>query len=210
MEQIGRMGKLSERARSWVFLSLLAIVAGSIIFVYYRHRYDHDKRVRVVDAGKFYRGGLLTASGFTKLVSDYKIKTIINLMDEAPDPKLDGGPVESEFCKQQGVRFVYIPPALAKGEVNNSINQFLAICDDAANFPIYIHCKAGLHRTGTLSALYRIEYNDWSLDRALKELVDCGFSPRQATWRNEYVDRYLLSYTPRKVSTTMTGAVTLP
>ena len=47
-----------------------------------------------------------------------------------------------------------------------AVNEFLKILDDEANYPILLHCKAGLHRTGRLTAIYRMEYQGWSRGRS--------------------------------------------
>jgi hypothetical protein len=73
--------------------------------------------------------------------------------------------------------------------------------DDPANRPVLVHCRAGLHRTGTLAALYRMEYEHWSLDQALQELLENGFGMRECTSRNQYILQYLLIYRPRDRNT---------
>jgi protein tyrosine/serine phosphatase len=43
--------------------------------------------------------------------------------------------------------------------------------DDPQNRPVLIHCIHGVGRTGVFSAIYRIEYQDWSHKRALLEAI---------------------------------------
>ena len=49
--------------------------------------YTHAKRLRVVTEGKVYRSGCMTAEGFADAVKKFGIRTIINLRDEAPEPR---------------------------------------------------------------------------------------------------------------------------
>ena len=42
--------------------------------------------------------------------------------------------------------------------------------DDA--YPLLIHCKAGLHRTGVLAAVYRMERQGWTPLQAYTEAYD--------------------------------------
>jgi protein tyrosine phosphatase len=79
-----------------------------------------------------------------------------------------------------------------------TVDEFLKIMDDPTNHPVLIHCRAGLHRTGILAALYRMEYEGWPLDWALKELQENGFSTSQCTARNDYINQYLVIYQPRR------------
>lgn len=36
------------------------------------------------------------------------------------------------------------------------IEQFLRIVDDPENQPVYVHCVGGRHRTGVMTAVYRM------------------------------------------------------
>jgi protein-tyrosine phosphatase len=69
--------------------------------------------------------------------------------------------------------------------------------DDPANYPVLIHCKAGLHRTGCLVAVYRMEYEGWSPTEAIAEMKDLGFGDAACTSANDYIQQYVLTYQPR-------------
>jgi protein tyrosine/serine phosphatase len=78
------------------------------------------------------------------------------------------------------------------------IDQFLALMDDPSNHPVLLHCKAGLHRTGVLTAVYRMEYDGWDSAAALAELKANGFGDINATAANDYIQQYILNYRPRQ------------
>jgi protein tyrosine/serine phosphatase len=61
---------------------------------------------------------------------------------------------------------------------------------------VLIHCKAGLHRTGVLSAVYRMEYQGWTRAQAYAELKAHGFGDTYCTIANDYVKQYVLTYEP--------------
>ncbi len=186
-------------------LAVFAAVAG-VPFCYYRASYAHAKRLRVVTPGKFYRSGQLTAEGFRDAHQRYGFKTVINLQEEARDPLIPmtwrARPTvrESELCKALGVRYVALDggvlddPNQDPGSRPRVIDDFLEILDDPANYPVLIHCKAGLHRTGLMTAIYRMEYECWPVDRAIRELRANGFGTFAATDGNEYIDRFVLKY----------------
>ena len=69
--------------------------------------------------------------------------------------------------------------------------------DDPASYPVLIHCKAGLHRTGILAALYRMEYEGWTREEALHELKAHGYGEFASTAANHYINQYVLGYQPR-------------
>lgn len=190
----------------WVlgFLVVALVIGGPT--AYYRANYAHAKRLREVAPGKAYRCGQLTASGFREAVRRFGIRTVVNLQEEARDPYLpDTWQTkstfrESEVCEQLGVRYVSLdggllaepgPPGLNRPKV---IDEFLEILDDPANHPVLFHCKAGLHRTGLLAAVYRIEYEDRPVADAVRELRANGFGTFAATDGNEYLVQYLQDY----------------
>jgi hypothetical protein len=115
--------------------------------------------------------------------------------------------LESQVCNEEGARLVFLTFAgtrglLARNEATPTnrpkvIDDFLAVCDDPANYPILIHCMAGLHRTGALTAVYRMEYDGWSVADAMRELRANGYGDRKATQANDYIYEYLFQYQPR-------------
>jgi protein tyrosine/serine phosphatase len=195
----------------WILgLSLAAFLLASP-FLYYRYNYTHSKRLRVVEEGKFYRSGNMSAPGFREAIERYGIRTIINLQDEAQDPSLDeaywGGDtiLESDLCREMNVRFIYLGVDLVNrrdspAQRPKAIDQFLEIMDNPDNYPVLIHCRAGLHRTGCLAAVYRMEYNHWPMEQALCELKSHGFGEFVSSKTNEYIMQYLVTYKPRTMS----------
>jgi tyrosine-protein phosphatase SIW14 len=172
-------------------------------FEYFRTRYDYVNRLRVVTPGKLYRSGQLTAAGLEDAVNRFHIRTVLNLQNEAPDPELDTGLHESELSRRLGVRFVFLDIDLldkwqTAEQEPKCVAQFYAVMDDPTNFPMLIHCRAGLHRTGILTAIYRMEYEGWTRDEAMAELKAHGFGDTQCTSRNEYIQQYLLQHQPRQ------------
>jgi tyrosine-protein phosphatase SIW14 len=174
----------------------------------YRAVYDHSRRLREVDPGILYRSGCLTADGFADAVQRYGIKTIINLQDEFPDPAVRTSYLDTRvtsevaLCERLGVRYVWIAPDLISRQKTatehpKAIDEFLAVMDDPANYPVLIHCKAGLHRTGVMAAVYRMEYQGWSPQAALQEAKANGFGEFAATAANDYIVQYITAYTRR-------------
>lgn len=193
-------------------VGVLGLILGLLAWSYFYFRlcYNHQRRLRVVQPGKFYRSGQLTADGFREAVRRYGIKTIVNVQDDVPDPSLwqnylDRRTIkESALCQELGVRYVWLAPdlvprtAVEKGLRPVVIDQFLDVFDDPSIYPVLLHCKAGLHRTGVLSAIYRMEYQGLSREQALRELRAHGFGDWASTRKNPYIDQYLLRYIPRQ------------
>jgi protein tyrosine phosphatase (PTP) superfamily phosphohydrolase (DUF442 family) len=184
----------------------VAFVLG--VYLYFRAAYGYHKRLRTVEPGRFYRSGQMTAEGFIDAVRRLGIRTIINVQDDYPDPDLDlhffsGETIkESELCRRLGVQYVWLSPDLQPrttpgGPRPRVIREFLALMDDPSTYPVLLHCKAGLHRTGVLTALWRMEYQGWSRAAAWRELQAHGFGPWVGTGANDYIAQYVLNYRRR-------------
>lgn len=191
----------------WILGGLVALVAFGVPAAYYRSNYTNFKRFRVVTPGKFYRSGQFTASGLRAIVRDVGIRTVINLQEENADPFMPeewlGRPSvrESELCREIGVNYYALfggeimpPDEAAKGKRPAVIDEYLRILDDPKNYPVLLHCKAGLHRTGLMTAIYRMEYENVSPGRAMDELRANGFGTFAATTGNVYIAQYIDGY----------------
>ena len=189
----------------WALGGTIAVMLTVVPFVHYRWVYTHAKRLREVKPGQVYRSGEMTADGFTEAIRRYRLRTIVNLQDEYPDPDLyvgyfGGGKIkESDLCRQLGVHYVYLPPDLIpRRQVPEhrpaAIDRLLNLLDDPANYPVLLHCRAGLHRTGVMIAVYRMEYDGWTPRQAIEELKSNGFGEWPCTDANDYITQNILTY----------------
>jgi tyrosine-protein phosphatase SIW14 len=192
----------------WVAGIALATMLVYVPFQYYRYAWEHAKRLRPIEEGRVYRSGCMSADGFRDAIGKLGIKTVISFWDEDPDPTLFASRFnhasikESELCKSMGVnyRFIYVQllnDDRAGKDRPMAIDDFLAVMDDEASYPVLIHCKAGLHRTGVMAAVYRMEYNGWTREEALHELRSHGFGYFIANTSNDYILQYVMPYQPR-------------
>jgi hypothetical protein len=192
----------------WTLVAVIVLIVGVAPVVYFRDLYAYGKRFKEVVPGRLYRSGQMTADGLAAAVDKLHLRMVINVQDDFPDPDLyesfwSGRTVkESELCRRLGVRYEFIAPDLlypleAAGKHPRAIDQFLALLDDESNYPVLLHCKAGLHRTGFLTAVYRMEYQGWTTGQAFREMRAHGFGPWAGTAANLYVRQYVLDYHPR-------------
>lgn len=178
-------------------------------YLYYRYDLEHAKRLRPIKEGLVYRSGFLSGDGFRDFIQSHKIKTVINLWDESPDPDVHpnrfcrSSVKESRMCEELGVKFKFIyvellPDHRAGKERLKAIDDFFEVMDNPESYPVLFHCKAGLHRTGVMAAIYRMEYDGWSREDALRELRSHGFGYWIANSNNAYIAQYVMNYQPRK------------
>ena len=197
-----------RRVATLTLSAVVVLIVGVWPIVEYRNVYTFDKRLREVDPGRVYRSGEMTAAGFADAVARYKIRTILNLQDDYPDPDVTRSfwnwntVKETELCRQLGVRYVLIKPDLifrrrVPVERPAAVDAFLDLMDDPDAYPVLIHCKAGLHRTGCLTAVYRMEYQGWSPDRAYDELRGARLRRLGMHFRQRLCERIRAGIPPR-------------
>lgn len=199
------------RLLRWLLGGLIVVAIVAIPTLRHRWVYTDAKRLREVRAGVYYRCGCLTGNGFERALQHYQIRTVINLMEEDPDPNLSKGYFggervrEVDLCKKHNARYETIvvdfltQKQLDAGEQPKAIAQFLKIMEEAPK-PVLVHCKAGLNRTGVITAIYRMEYEGWTPAEALKDLRDNGFGESTSLADNVYVKQYVMMYQPGRRS----------
>lgn len=183
---------------------LLGLIAAGLAVVgpvlYASHRHTQLRNFRVVEDGVLYRSGQLTPAGLERVIRDQGVRTVVTFRTSRVAGKPPPDTWEEELCAARGVKHVRIVPRLwgadEQGEVpaEQSVKEFLAVMDDKANYPVLIHCFAGIHRTGTMCAVFRMEYHRWPADRAVEEMRLCGFDPLDM---QEHIEGYLRGYVPR-------------
>ena len=126
------------------------------------------KNFSVVKNGVLYRSGQLSSDHFAKLVALNGIKTVISL-DTANDKR------ESAMATQLGIYFEsFEMPGTGLGDPEE-FHRFLEIVAEPSSRPVLVHCAAGAKRTGAAVALYRMVFDGWSLEDAVKEMKYSGF-----------------------------------
>jgi protein tyrosine/serine phosphatase len=96
------------------------------------------------------------------------VKTVIDLTQ-------DGDPQESSDARSVGMKFYRIPMTTHETPSAEKIAQFLKLVEDPANQPVYVHCQGGRHRTGVMTAVYRMTDDGWTADKAFAEMKQYKF-----------------------------------
>ena len=120
-----------------------------------------------VDAN-YYRGALPKGNDFTDLKA-IGVKTLIDLTNG------DGQSSEENLARQAGLKFVRIPMDTHVVPTAQEMATFLKIVTDPTNQPVYVHCVGGRHRTGVMTAIYRMTQDHWTSEQAFQEMKKYKF-----------------------------------
>lgn len=189
----------------WQFVlagSALALVVAAPL-VYSSHRNTHLRNLRVVEEGVLYRSGQLTPAGLEQVIHEHGIKTVVTLRAARQAGGKSPDEWEEAFCAAKGVNHVRIVPRVwgadETGEIpaEQAVQQFLDVMEKKENHPVLVHCFAGIHRTGTMCAIFRMEYHGWTAERAMEEMQFYGFAPEDM---HQHIGAYLRNYEPRRKS----------
>jgi protein-tyrosine phosphatase len=99
------------------------------------------------------------------LLNTLGIATVINFYQRS----------DSEWLQNQSVHQIHLPLHVDRIDDAEVIAVLQSIRQAQARGAVLIHCKHGQQRTGLISALYRIIYQDWSKEQALAEMYGGGF-----------------------------------
>lgn len=97
------------------------------------------------------------------------IKTVIDL-------RKDSVKEEPEEVRSFGMQYFNIPMKPSIAATPAQAEYFLKLVNDPQNWPVYVHCKGGRHRTGALTAIYRITHDGWTADQAYEEMKRYDFN----------------------------------
>ena len=73
------------------------------------------------------------------------------------------------------------------------LEQFLSIVNDPAQQPVFVHCAGGHHRTGVMTAIYRMTQEGWASDAAFKEMKQYRFG---ADYLHPEFKKFVFAYHP--------------
>lgn len=134
-----------------------------------------------------YRGAQPETGGMKKLAA-LGIKTIVNLRGEDERAR-----AEEKEARAAGLQYFSVAmPGLSRPQ-EDQVTRVLALIDAPENGPVFIHCKHGADRTGTIVAIYRITRDNWTAERALAEARQYGMSWVQfgmKSYISDYYNRY--------------------
>lgn len=116
----------------------------------------------------YYRGAQPRGRDYADLAT-LGVRTLINLTSD------DAEPTEEAMTQNAGMRHVQIPMTTHEPPTPAKLAEFLRIVNDPASQPVYVHCVGGRHRTGVMTAVYRMAQDGWTADQAFQEMKQYKF-----------------------------------
>jgi len=167
--------KYVERSRTHATAVLLTLVLSSPAFAQTPIRAITPDSITIINFAKvndrYFRGGQPLGEHYADLAA-IGVKTIINLTNGD-----DGVAEEKTLAEQYGMRYVGIPMSTRKAPTESEIAKFMSIVDDPNGGAVYVHCVGGRHRTGVMTAVYRMIKDGLSGDQAFKEMKRYNYGP---------------------------------
>ena len=167
------------RSRTYVAASLLVLALVSPTAAEPRQRATQSaasafdiSRIRIDNFGRidsnYYRGAQPQDHDYADLAA-LGVKTLINLTSD------DAQANEAAMARDAGMKYFQIPMTTHRVPTPTELATFLKLVTDPARQPVYVHCVGGRHRTGVMTAVYRMTRDGWTADQAFKEMKQYKF-----------------------------------
>ena len=161
----GRVSRISAAA---ILLGLSLALPGA---AQARSRPSKTSNIQIDNFGRvnanYYRGAQPEGRDYADLKA-FGIKTVIDLTQ-------NGDSQEPAMVERLGMKFYRIPMTTHEPPSAAKIAQFLKLVENPANQPVYVHCQGGRHRTGLMTAVYRMTDEGWTPNQAFAEMKQYKF-----------------------------------
>ena len=182
-----------RRTLLWAAMALLLAIGG---VKYYHIHYQY--RLGTVTQGVVYQSGAMPPARMAAEAQRLGLRTVIDLrtylpgQDATNTTPLQDIDAEGRALAGVGVRHIHLPTPQVPTE--ETVAKFLAVVRDPANRPTLIHCYHGIGRTELFVALYRMEFEGWSNQKARAQAR--FFLPYSSFSDTSEKGRFLIAYRP--------------
>jgi len=180
------MKQSSRLSRVYTAVLLVAALASNAAASANLSQVRIDNFGRVNDS--YYRGAQPDGRDYSDLAA-IGVKTLVNLTSDDADPG------ERAMAERAGMQYFQIPMTTHQPPTDVQLAEFMRIVNDPANQPVYVHCVGGRHRTGVMTAAYRMSEDGWTADRAFKEMKDFKFG---ADFLHSEFKEFVYAYQPQR------------
>ena len=148
---------------------------------------SHDVSCGVENFGKvtefYYRGAQPKEDEYSELAA-IGVKTIIDLRHDPKD-------YSRKMATRAGLKYINMPLSDSSYPTPETAPAFLSLVNDQNNWPVFVHCAGGRHRTGAMTAVFRMSEQGWDIVRAYDEMKDYDFYTR---WGHKKMKTFVFDY----------------
>lgn len=148
-----------------VLLVVLVFVGKYVYDVNINHNFE------TITEGKVYKSGVIPPNEIESYVKKHHIKSIVDLRFPGTADLVNNPEIPQELiaekeaiAKIKGVN--YFNNGSDQVPKPENLKTFFKIMDNPDNYPVLIHCYHGVGRAEMYSAIYRIEYENWTNEQA--------------------------------------------
>ncbi len=142
---------------------------------------DVDNFGKVTDF--FYRGAQPKGGNYDQLAS-LGVKTVLDLRNDPKD-------FAKSLSERARMKYINLPMSDKDYPTSDAVSKFLSIINNQENWPVYVHCAGGRHRTGIMTAVYRMSMEGWDINRAYAEMKNYDFYTR---WGHKAMKDFIFDY----------------
>ena len=190
-----------------ILLALSLLIIGSWYLWYNNYHFRFEE----ISEEKVYKSALIAPERLEEFLITNNIKTVIDLLDPGVQDRLNPAQqadINKEDAainainKKHGTSIRHVNIQSAQVPTKKTLTEFFEVLDDNTSYPVLIHCYHGMGRAVVYSALYRIEYENWSNEdarmkaRLLPLMVDSPLHHSSFAKGREKGD-FLIGYVPR-------------
>jgi protein-tyrosine phosphatase len=161
----GRPHASSIAARALKLVAVVVIAALAIMGGIYAQWVLGAHRLTVITPGRAYQSAAMAPEEMARVASRLKVQTVFDFRDDR-----DPGVFEAENAalKRDGIRYVHIPSSTSPAP--ETVDAFVSAMrsEVAAHRTVLLHCHDGEGRAVFYSAVYRMEFEGWDNERALR------------------------------------------
>ena len=117
-----------------------------------------------------YRGGQPSELGFENLAK-MGVNTVLDLRETDSRSQ-----AEKKMVEAAGMKYVNIPFYGISTPTPAQVSNALSVLDNKDSGVVFIHCRRGADRTGTVVACYRVKHDGWQNTKALGEAKGYGLT----------------------------------
>jgi tyrosine-protein phosphatase SIW14 len=131
---------------------------------------------------RLYRGAQPTEEGFHHL-AELGVTTVIDLREAG-----ERSAQEEKVVRAAGMQYISVPMRGMSAPATQDVVRVLGLLENSPG-PVFVHCRRGADRTGTVLACYRIAHDRWDNRKALTEARSLGMS-----WFERAMQSYVMHY----------------